>query len=177
MSRPTPSTHPDWLHLSGEENVVWESRPHPVTMGVRVPIGLALVLAGFAVAAWGVTDGGVGGLSLVGVALVVLGIALVLVQYVVWTNTRYVITSEELYKKRGIVSRNVTQFRIDRVQNTALEQDVLGRLLGYGDLTIYTAGSGDPELTFERTPEPERANGALNEQLGELVDRDRNQSR
>ncbi|SDR44213.1 PH domain-containing protein [Natronobacterium texcoconense] len=173
MTRPTPSTTPDWLHLSGDEGVVWESRPHPITMGARVPVGLALVLVGFVIVAWGVTDSGVGLLGLVGIALVVVGIAIVLVQYAVWTNTRYVITSEELYKKRGIVSRDVTQFRIDRIQNTTLEQDVFGRILGYGDLTIYTAGSGDPELTFERTPNPEQANGALNEQLGEVVERSR----
>nr|WP_049887777.1 PH domain-containing protein [Natronobacterium gregoryi] len=173
MSRSSSSSNPDWLHLSGDEGVVWESRPHPITMGTRVPIGLVSILAGFVVVGWGVTDSGVGTLGLIGVALVVFGITLVLVQYVVWTNTRYVITTDELYKKRGIVSRNVTQFRIDRVQNTTLEQDVLGRLLGYGDLTVYTAGSGDPELTFERTPDPERANGALNEQLGEIVDRNR----
>ncbi|WP_193363539.1 PH domain-containing protein [Halobiforma nitratireducens] len=139
-------------------------------MGSRVLVGLVLAAVGFVSTAWGVTGGDVGMPALLGVALLVVGATLVALQYVVWTNTRYVITTDELYKKRGIVSRDVTQFRIDRVQNTTLEQDVVGRLLGYGDLTIYTAGSGDPELTFERTPNPERANGALNQQLSDLVD-------
>lgn len=166
MSRSTP----DWLHLTDDEEVVWESRPHPITMGMRLPLALVLVLVGFGLAGWGVTDGGVGVPALVGIGLALIGVALALAQYVVWTNTRYVITSQELYKKHGIVSRDVTQFRIDRVQNTSLQQDVIGRVLGYGDLTIYTAGSGDPELTFERTPSPERASSALNEQLGMIVD-------
>ena len=166
MSRSTP----DWLHLTDDEQVVWESRPHPITMGSRLPLALVLVLVGFGLAGWGVTEGGVGFPALLGVGLALVGLGVALVQYVVWTHTRYVITSEELYKKRGIVSRDVTQFRIDRVQNTSLQQDVIGRVLGYGDLTIYTAGSGEPELTFERTPSPERASSALNEQLGKYAD-------
>lgn len=169
MSRSTP----DWLHLADDEEVVWESRPHPITMGARLPVSLVIVLVGFGLAGRGVTESGVGLVALLGVGLALIGLALALVRYVVWTNTRYVITSDELYKKRGIVSRDVTQFRIDRVQNTTLQQDVIGRALGYGDLTIYTAGSGDPELTFERTPDPEQANSALNEQLGDLVERRR----
>ncbi|GAB3678271.1 hypothetical protein GCM10028856_38670 [Halopiger thermotolerans] len=167
---------PDWLHLTADETVVWESRPHPITMGARVPIAVLAALVGIALVIVDVTGtDGAGLTALLGALLVLAGTGVALVRYAVWTNTRYVITSEELYKKSGIVSRDVTQFRIDRIQNTTLKQDMLGRLLGYGDLTIYTAGSGDPELTFERTPRPERANGALNDQLGELVERNRTQ--
>ncbi|WP_254766460.1 PH domain-containing protein [Salinilacihabitans rarus] len=156
---------PNWLHLSDGEDVVWESRPHPVEMGLGVPAGVALVLAGFLLAGWSATQDGVGALTLVGVAVSLLGLGFALARYVVWTSTRYVITTSELYKKRGVVSRDVTQFRLDRVQNTSLSQDVGGRLLGYGDLTVYTAGSGEPELTFERAPRPEYATGLLNDQL------------
>ncbi|AEH35760.1 PH domain-containing protein [Halopiger xanaduensis] len=174
MARSTP----DWLHLTDDETVVWESRPHPITMGVRVPIAVLVAVVGIALIVVDLTGAdGAGLTALLGALLVLGGAGVALVRYAVWTTTRYVITSEELYKKCGIVSRDVTQFRIDRIQNTTLEQDMLGRLLGYGDLTIYTAGSGDPELTFERTPRPERANGALNDQLGELVEAKRTQRR
>lgn len=163
-----PST-PAWLHLSEDERIVWESRPHPITMGVKLPAALLFVLAGFAIAGWTAT-GGTGLLTYVGVALAGVGVAAALVRYAFWRNTRYVITSAELYKKRGVVSRDVTQFRLDRVQNTTLEQDAVGRLFGYGDLTVYTAGSGDPELTFERAPQPERAGSALSDQLSGAAD-------
>jgi uncharacterized membrane protein YdbT with pleckstrin-like domain len=158
---------PDWLHLSNDERIVWESRPHPITMGIRVPLALLLVLIGFTLAGWS----GINGpdvLTYSGIVLVLIGAAVAAVQYVYWRNTRYVITSVELYKKRGVISRDVTQFRLDRVQNTTLQQDAIGRLLEYGDLTVYTAGSGDPELTFERTPRPERASSALSNQLNEV---------
>ncbi|MDS0476412.1 PH domain-containing protein [Natrinema sp. 1APR25-10V2] len=155
---------PDWFHIGDDESVVWESRPHPITMGSELPVGVGIALAGMLVAGWSATDG-VGLLTLLGVLVAVVGAAVAVGRYLVWTNTRYVITSSELYKKRGIVSRDVTQFRLERVQNTSLSQSGIGRLLGYGDLTVYTAGSGDPELTFERVPQPERASSRLSDQL------------
>ena len=155
---------PDWFHISEDEAIVWESRPHPITMGVRLPVGIALALAGLLVAGWSVTES-IGLVTVFGLGLLAAGVVVSVVRYLVWTNTRYVITSSELYKKRGIVSRDVTQFRLERVQNTSLSQSGIGRLLGYGDLTVYTAGSGDPELTFERVPQPEVASSRLSDQL------------
>ncbi|AFO55299.1 PH domain-containing protein [Natrinema sp. J7-2] len=155
---------PDWFHISDDEDIVWESRPHPVAMGSKLPVGVGLALAGFLVIGWSGADG-VGLLTLIGVLVTGTGTVLAFARYLVWTNTRYVITSAELYKKRGIISRDVTQFRLERIQNISLSQSGLGRLLGYGDLTVYTAGSGDPELVFERVPQPDRASSRLSDQL------------
>ena len=157
------STTPDWFHLSDVDDVVWESRPHPIAMGTRLPIGLGLVFAGLLVVGWSMPETGIA--FAIGVVVTLVGILLALARYLVWTNTRYVITADELYKKRGIVSRDVTQFRLDRVQNTSLEQSAIGRVLGYGTLIVYTAGSGDPELTFEKVPRPEQASSLLSDQL------------
>ncbi|MFC4249750.1 PH domain-containing protein [Natribaculum luteum] len=158
---------PDWLHLGEGEAVVWESRPHPVAMGSRLLVGVSLVLVGFLVAVWGAADG-VGVVTAIGLVVAIVGAGLAVVRYVHWTTTRYVITTSELYEKRGVVSRDVTQFRLDRIQNTSLRQSALGRLLGYGNLTVYTAGSGDPELTFQRLSRPHEASTVLSEQLDDL---------
>ncbi|MCU4927009.1 PH domain-containing protein [Halobacteria archaeon AArc-dxtr1] len=157
----SPPTEPN--HATDRTNVVWESRPHPVTMGAWLPIGLGLVLLGLLIVGWSSTDGGV--FLTIGMGVVLVGLVMTLTRYLVWTNTRYVITDDELYKEKGIVSRNVTQFRLDRIQNTSLQQGAIGRLLGYGELTVFTAGSGDPELTLERIPRPQDANSVLNQQL------------
>ncbi|ELY45271.1 PH domain-containing protein [Natronorubrum sulfidifaciens] len=157
-------TTPDWFHISDDEDVVWESRPHPITMGLGLPVGVGLALVGLVLTGWTATDGA-GLLTAVGLLVAVVGLGLAVARYLVWTNTRYVITSSELYKKHGVISRDVTQFRLDRVQNTSLSQSAVGRALGYGDLTVYTAGSGDPELVFERVANPERASQLLSDQL------------
>ncbi|WP_049929199.1 PH domain-containing protein [Halopiger goleimassiliensis] len=162
------STTPDWFHISDDEELVWESRPHPIELGPGFPIAVITAIAGVGVTAWGLTDGGTLA-AILGAVLVVGCVAFAGIRYLFWTNTRYVITSTELYKKRGVISRDVTQFRLERVQNTSLNQSMLGRALGYGDLTVFTAGSGDPELTFEHVPRPERASSILSDQLAAVA--------
>ena len=161
----TLGSTPDWFHLGDDEEIVWEHRPHPIAMGAGLPIGVAVALVGLVLAGWS-TSNGFDLLALGGVLVALAGTGMVLARYLVWTNTRYVITSSELYKKRGVISRDVTQFRLDRIQNTSLQQSTLGRVLNYGNLTVYTAGSGEPELTFEQVPGPDRASSVLSDQLG-----------
>ncbi len=156
----------EWLHLGEDESVVFESRPHPVAMGWGLPAGLLGGLGGLVLAGWATAEGWTLALTILGLLAALVGFTVVGVRYLLWTNTRYVITTAELYEKRGVFSRDVTQFRLDRIQNTSLRQSAVGRLLGYGELTVYTAGSGDPELTFERLARPARASAVLSEQLG-----------
>ncbi|MFC3959218.1 PH domain-containing protein [Halovivax cerinus] len=155
----------DWVHLSDGERITWASRPHPIALGTRFVGGFLTALAGLLVASWAWTaDYGLVGWLGIGVAVV--GVAAAVLSYAFFTNTRYVITTEQLYAKRGVVSRDVTQLSLDRVQNTTLRQSVAGRLLGYGDIDVYTAGSGEPEVTFERAPDPGEAREALATQIG-----------
>lgn len=55
-------------------------------------------------------------------SLVVVGLALAAFAYLNWVRLLYVITDEEIYVKYGLISRDVTQIRLDRVQNTAYNQ-------------------------------------------------------
>lgn len=160
-----PRETADWVHLRDDERVTWTNRPHPIALGMRFVLGLLVTLAGLLVAAWAWNVG----YQLVGwlaVAVAVVGIGGATAAYAFWTNTRYVITTEQLYAKRGVVSRDVTQLSLERVQNTTLRQSVAGRVLGYGDIGVYTAGSDEPEVTFERAPDPDAARAALATQVG-----------
>jgi len=155
---------PDWLHLGDGERVVWHARPHPIAIGWRLPVGFGLIIGGLLVLALLATNSN----PLVvatGLVFTVAGVGVLFIGFVFWTNTRYVLTSSQLYLKRGVFSRDVTQFRLDRIQNTTLDQGVIGRLLGYGQLTVYTAGSAEPELTFDRVPNPGSAASKLSQQL------------
>ncbi|ARS89896.1 PH domain-containing protein [Natrarchaeobaculum aegyptiacum] len=162
---------PDWFHIGDDEELVWESRPHPIELGAGFPVAVGVIVLGLGVLAWGLVEN-VLALTLLGLGFTLVAGGFAFVRYLFWTNTRYVITSSELYKKRGVISRDVTQFRLSRVQNTSLNQTMVGRALGYGNLTVYTAGSGDPELTFEHVPRPEHASSLLSDQLEAVADED-----
>jgi uncharacterized membrane protein YdbT with pleckstrin-like domain len=88
-----------------------------------------------------------------------------------WYRVRYVITSTEVYIKRGFISLDIAQIRIARIQNTTLSQSMLERLLGYGDVVAYTAGSDTMDIEFKSVPNPSR----VNETLSTLLSRPENE--
>ncbi|WP_331236257.1 PH domain-containing protein [Natronorarus salvus] len=154
----------DWLHLTEDEEVRWSGRPSLVTIlpellagGVLVAIGIAVV-ALFSEASAAVV---------IGLLVVLSGLAIAGLAYLRWWRLMYVITTQEIYVKEGLVSRDVTQIRLDRVQNTTYNQSVLQRLLSIGTVVLYTAGSGTMDIEMKDVPRPERVTGILTGLLDE----------
>lgn len=161
----------DWLHLTDEESVRWTGRPSLYTIAVSTIGGVLLGLLGIALAVWlvPVAEGaGVPGwLGLAPLLLTVVGLAWAALTYLEWIRLLYVITDEEIYVKYGLVSRDVTQVRLDRVQNTAYEQSVVQRILGYGNVRVYTAGTNTEDVTLRNVPDPDRLKGILTNLLSD----------
>ena len=88
--------------------------------------------------------------------LVFLGamVVAVLVGWVRRVFVRYTITDQRLRIQRGIISRNIQQTRIDRVQNVNTRQRPLDRLLRVGAVDFDTAGTDDSDFTFEGVNDP-----------------------
>lgn len=158
----------DWIHLTEDETVEWVGRPSAYTIATSIVGGIVLAAVGIAIAVWLSTATDVpdwaAALPLV---LVVIGVGRILVAYLNWIRLLYVITSEEIYVKHGLVSRNVTQIRLDRVQNTAYDQSVLERFLSFGDVRVYTAGTSTEDVTFRDVPQPQRVKRTLTNLLSE----------
>jgi uncharacterized membrane protein YdbT with pleckstrin-like domain len=93
------------------------------------------------------------GWVIVGV-LAVLGLAL-LVGFVRRRSTTYTITSERLTVQLGLLSRELHETRLDRVQNVASRQSLLERLLGIGTVDFDTAGGAGFDFAFRGVDHPE----------------------
>lgn len=151
----------DWVTLTEGEEVLWQGHPSLRLITPSVVVGLVLALGGVALTVV-LTEPTVRWLPLLGVPI---GIAVVAWAYVSLVSTRYVLTSEEVYRKSGILNQSVAQIRLDRVQNTTFSQSPTERLLSYGDITIYTAGSDTMDITLENVPNPQEVNQRLTEAL------------
>jgi len=68
--------------------------------------------------------------------------------------TTYMVSSQRLYIRRGMLSKRIQQTRIDRVQNVNTEQSLRERLLRVGTVDFDTAGSDDSEFRFVGIAEP-----------------------
>lgn len=155
----------DWLHLTDEEEIRWVGRPSQYTIVGSLAVAVVLVVAGAVLA--GVVFSFAEGRELpnwVGFAPLVLtlyGVIRGAKTYVFWDRHLYVITDEAVYVKYGVVSRDITQVPIERVQNSSFDQSMLQRLLSFGDVHVFTAGSSTEDLTLENVPDPEEVSETL----------------
>ena len=96
---------------------------------------------------------GAGGGTIFLIVLVVLGVT-VLVGFVKRVTTTYTITDRRLNIKRGILSREVQETRLERVQNVNYQQSVYQRVVQIGDVDFDTAASDDYNFIFAGVADP-----------------------
>ena len=99
------------------------------------------------------------------VILVVLAIT-VLVGFVKRVATTYTITDRRLNIKRGIVSKEVQETRLERVQNVNYRQSVYQRLMQIGDVDFDTAASDDYNFVFVGVADPGEVVHAVDQATG-----------
>jgi len=87
--------------------------------------------------------------AVVGVAIVVL------VGLIKRITVHYTITTRRLHIKRGIISREIQETRLERVQNVNYDQSMLQRILQVGDVDFDTAAGDDYNFTFAGVADPD----------------------
>jgi uncharacterized membrane protein YdbT with pleckstrin-like domain len=85
---------------------------------------------------------------------VVLVAVVVLVGLIKRIATRYVITTERLHIRTGILAKATHETRVQRVQNVNTEQSPVDRLLRVGTVEFDTAGTDDSEFRFVGVADP-----------------------
>jgi uncharacterized membrane protein YdbT with pleckstrin-like domain len=99
------------------------------------------------------------------VILVVLALT-VLIGFVKRVATTYTITDRRLNIKRGIVSKEVQETRLERVQNVNYRQSVYQRLMQIGDVDFDTAASDDYNFVFVGVADPAEVVHSVDEATG-----------
>jgi uncharacterized membrane protein YdbT with pleckstrin-like domain len=100
----------------------------------------------------------------VAAVLVVLAVA-ALIAFVRRSATTYTITSHRLTIRLGILSRELHETRIDRVQNVGTTQSLLERMLGIGTVDFDTAGGAGFDFAFRGIADPENVVHTVNQEL------------
>ncbi|HET9197010.1 MAG TPA: PH domain-containing protein [Solirubrobacterales bacterium] len=136
------------INLHPGERVIFEGHPSwRAILGFYLKGVLVAVVVGvIAKLIWG--DG-----TAFLVILVVLGLT-VLIGFVKRVATTYTITDRRLNIKRGIVSKEVQETRLERVQNVNYRQSVYQRLMQIGDVDFDTAAGDDYNFVFNGVANP-----------------------
>jgi uncharacterized membrane protein YdbT with pleckstrin-like domain len=137
------------LNLSVGEQVIFEG--HPSWRAI-----LGFYIKGIAIAAVIGAIAKLVGASSATVFLIVLAIIAltVLIGFVKRVTTTYTITNRRLNIKRGIISREIQETRLERVQNVNYRQSVYQRLMQIGDVDFDTAATDDYNFVFAGVANP-----------------------
>lgn len=127
----------DWLTLDEDESIIWSAKPHESSLIPALVMGIPL-------------------------SIVLVGLFIIAGAYFHRENTRYVVTTDALYKKTGILSRDVQRIDLGKVQNTSYSQGFFGAQFGYGTVEISTAGGSGVEMRFRSVPDPREVQERIN---------------
>jgi uncharacterized membrane protein YdbT with pleckstrin-like domain len=70
-----------------------------------------------------------------------LGILVILIALVRRASTELVLTDRRIIAKHGFIARDTVEMNLGKVESLHVTQGLLGRLLGFGDVTVVGTGS------------------------------------
>ena len=136
------------MDLHPGEEIVFEGHPSWRAL-------LLFYLSGVAIAAVALVIGVLASGWALGVVLGVVTMAfLVLAGFVKRMATRYVISTERLHIRRGLLSKSTQETRVQRVQNVNTAQTLFQRVMRIGTVEFDTAGTDDSEFRFVGVADP-----------------------
>jgi uncharacterized membrane protein YdbT with pleckstrin-like domain len=132
--------------LLAGERIVHRARPHWILFGT--PIVLAIV---------GIVLGGALQLTLddywyAGAALVGIAALLAVPPAIRYASSDFAVTDKRVLARMGLLHRESLETLLSKVEGIGVEQDLWGRLLGYGTITI--TGTGGTRESIAGIPRP-----------------------
>jgi uncharacterized membrane protein YdbT with pleckstrin-like domain len=116
------------------------------------------VLVGLAIAGWlssSIAHGNGTALLVIWVLWIVLLLRLGYKAYE-WSDTYFVVTSQRMLLQTGLVTRKVNMMPLSKVTDMSFQRSSLGRILGYGEFILESAGQEQALRVVDHLPYPEQ---------------------
>ena len=158
-------------NLVPDEVVIYETRLHWIVMLGHVVLGCLLGLSGVLVLYYALSQSGIesGKLHIMeggGVALLVCGVAAILLGMVRRNATEMAVTNRRVVIKTGLASRTTIEMLLNKVESIEVSETAFGRMLGYG--TIVVIGTGGTPEPFHKVAHPLEFRSQVQQQIEKL---------
>lgn len=150
------------------ERIERSIHPHWMTVFVPAVAGLLLLAAAIAVA-WATPDDDSGNrIQWIAVGVLVLvAIPLVLVPFLRWRSTHYVVTSHRVMVRRGIINKTGKDITLSKITDVSFNQTLFDRVIRSGSLHIESAGDS-PDEQLNNIPN----SNVVQQLINRLIDED-----
>jgi uncharacterized membrane protein YdbT with pleckstrin-like domain len=135
--------HPHWWYFA--ESV----------FSLIVSIVLGVVVVAMDAASW---------LKWVVLILIVLSALWVLHTYLKWITTHFVITSDRVIFRHGVLAKSGIEIPLERVNSVHFDQGIFERMVGAGDLLIES-GAKEGQQRFTDIRNPDRVQNLIHSQM------------
>lgn len=138
----------DYLHPN--EDLILDLKPHWFRL---LPSGGALTAA-LIVGVWIIAKTDVQAFNILAGLAILITLSWFVQAYVAWISTHFVLTSDRLIHRRGVISRSGIEIPLERINTVFSHQSIFERLIGAGDLVIESASAeGRQEFDDMRHPD------------------------
>jgi uncharacterized membrane protein YdbT with pleckstrin-like domain len=116
------------------------------------------VLVGLAIAGWLSNSIAHGNGTVILVIWILWGILFLrlVVKVVEWAETYFVVTSQRFILATGLVTRKVNMMPLTKVTDMSFQRSTMGRILGYGEFILESAGQDQALNKIDHLPYPEQ---------------------
>ena len=135
--------------LNETEEVVLDLHPHWSFLAKQTVALLAALVLGLLVLLN--VENGI--IQLLSGVLILVALGWWILRYLDWRTTNFVITTDRVIYRHGVLSKHGIEIPLERVNNVLFSQRLFERMLGAGDLIIESAGeSGRQAFSDVRKP-------------------------
>jgi len=154
--------------LAGDEQVVKHLHPHWLTLVFSVLVFVVTVgLAGFLIAMVPAGDLQRWIRLAIGVVAGIVLLWWVLKPVLVWKTTHYVITTQRVLIRTGVLRHTGRDIPMQRINDVAFEQTLFDRIIGAGTLQVESAGETG-QTVLKNIPHSDQVQQLINRLVNEL---------
>ncbi len=146
--------------LASNERIIYRTKQHWIAPIYGTVLGSLLLIGGVLLFTFHLTmdtEGALGFLRTLAfwgsLAMIVAGIVMVGYSYIRWWVEDYFVTNQKVMKVEGLLNKKTSGAALEKINDIVLQQGVVGRALGYGDLRVMTA-SDDADLAYRTMRSP-----------------------
>ena len=155
--------------LIADEAIVFESRKHWMAP-VRASLTAVLLILGAWLIRWLSPSGDglfgtIGGLlDLIALGLFLTGLGWIIYNIVAWRTAEFAVTNMRVLREEGLASHRSSTTLLSSLSDVTTNVGMLGRRLGYGDITLLTTSGSSGQDRFLSITHPMEFRGAMMEQ-------------
>jgi uncharacterized membrane protein YdbT with pleckstrin-like domain len=147
--------------LNDDETIAVDLHPH--WWYFAEPVGL--LIGGMILGIFSMKDFTANGAVRTVALVLIIGAAIWLgVRYVKWISTNFVVTSDRVIFRQGIISKTGIEIPLERVNTVFFKQGIFERMVGTGDLMIESGGERGQQR-FTDIKDPDRVQNTIHKQM------------